>query len=285
MSLPHADVALLDQLHAELLERVAAGQVEVPLLPQTAAEVLTVCKDASCDARRLAELVQRDGALTGHVLSIANSAAYAPREPIVSLAQAISRLGFDVVCDIAMAVALKRKVFALQGNENRVRVLWKHSAIAASWAKEIARARRKSVEGAFLCGLLHDVGKAAVLQASLELFQQHGLRPDGDALDAWARELHASVGAAMLERWGFPRWMAGAIRGHHDPGLAGEHAEHARTTQMADLLAHASTHPDPRTDAALAQHPALAELGIYSDELEPLLKRRAQVLELARAFH
>lgn len=285
MSLQHADVAALDQLHAELLARVAAGKIEVPLLPQTAAEVLAVCKDASCDARKLADIVQRDGPLTGHVLSVANSAAYAPREPIVSLAQAISRLGFDVVCDIAMAVALKRKVFALQGNENRVRLLWKHSALAGAWAKEIARARRTSVEGAFLCGLLHDVGKAAVMQASLELFEEHALRADGDALDAWARELHASVGATMLERWSFPRWMAAAIRGHHDPDLAGEHGEHARTTQMADLLAHASTHTDPATDAALAQHPSLSELGIYSDELEPLLARRAVVMELARAFH
>jgi putative nucleotidyltransferase with HDIG domain len=285
MSLQQADVAALDQLHAELLARVAAGRIEVPILPQTAAEVLAVCKDASCDARKLADLIQRDGPLTGHVLSIANSAAYAPREPIVSLAQAISRLGFDVVCDISMAVALKRKVFTLRGNENRVRVLWTHSALTAAWAKEIARTRRKSVEGAFLCGLLHDVGKAAVFQASLDLFEEHGLRADGIALDSWALDLHAPVGATILERWNFPRWMAAAIRGHHDPALAGEHTEHARTTQMADMLAHASLHPDAETDAALALHPALSELGIYADEFEPLLKRRAQVLELARAFH
>ena len=272
-------------VHAALVERVTAGTIEVPLLPQTASQVLAVCNDASCDAHKLANLIQRDPALAGHVLSVANSAAYAPRETIVSLSQAISRLGFRVVCDIALAVALKGKVFNVQGQEGRVRVLWQHCASAGAWAKEIARTRRKNVEGAFLCGLLHDVGQPALLQTSLELFAAHKLEPDANMLDQWAHELHAPVGALMLQRWNFPEWMAAAVRFHHDADKAGEHAEHARTAQMADLLAHASSHPDPQTDATLGQHPALSDLDIYADEFEALLAKRGKVLELARAFH
>jgi len=278
------DSTSYDAVRAELRERVAQGSIEVPLLPQTASQVLEVCKDSSCDAQRLADMIQRDPALAGHVLAVANSASYAPRETIVSLPQAISRLGFRVICDIALAVALKGKVFAVKGQEQRVQSLWAHSAGTAAWAKEIARARRKNVEGAFLCGLLHDVGKPAVMQASLELFAQHGLDADDAALDAWALEFHTEVGALMLARWSFPEWMACAVRFHHDPAAAGEHVEQARTTQLADLLAHASVYPDPRADAVLAQHPALSDLGLYADEFQALLAKRGKVLELARAF-
>ena len=272
-------------IHAELVTRVNAGTIEVPVLPQTASQVLAVCNDSSCDAHKLADLIQRDPSLAGHVLSVANSTAYAPRETIVSLSQAISRLGFRVICDIALAVALKGKVFAVRGQEARVKNLWAHSATAGAWAKEIARARRKNVEGAFLCGLLHDVGKPALLQASLELFAAHKLEPDAGKLDEWTHEFHAPIGALMLERWNFPEWMSAAVRFHHDADQAGEHAEHARTAQMADLLAHASSHPDPQTDATLALHPALSDLDIYADEFEALLAKREKVLELARAFH
>ncbi|MFO1008955.1 MAG: HDOD domain-containing protein [Planctomycetota bacterium] len=284
MPLLHSDLAAFDALRTELLERVASGRIEVPLLPQTASQVLATCNETACDSRHLANLIQRDPALAGHVLSVANSAAYAPREPIVSLAQAISRLGFRVICEIALAVALKGKVFSVQGREARVRTMWSHSACAGAWAKEIARARRKNVEGAFLCGLLHDVGQPAVLQASLELFSKHHRELDEEVLDAWTQEFHAQVGALMLERWNFPQWMGAAVRFHHDPYSAGEHVEHALTAQMADLLAHASTHPDPMADAALAQHPALADLDIYTDEFQALLERREKVLELAKAF-
>ena len=109
-------------------------------------------------------------------------------------------------------------------------------------------------------------------------------RIDEEVLDAWTQEFHAQVGALMLERWNFPQWMGAAVRFHHDPYSAGEHVEHALTAQMADLLAHASTHPDPMADAALAQHPALADLDIYTDEFQALLERREKVLELAKAF-
>ena len=222
MPLLHSDLAAFDALRAELLERVASGTIDVPLLPQTASQVLASCNETACDSRHLANLIQRDPALAGHVLSVANSAAYAPREPIVSLAQAISRLGFRVICDIALAVALKGKVFTVKGREDRVRTMWGHSACAGAWAKEIARARRKNVEGAFLCGLLHDVGQPAVLQASLELFAKHHREPDEGVLDAWTIEFHAKVGALMLERWNFPQWMAASVRHHHAPEAAGE---------------------------------------------------------------
>lgn len=284
MPLLHTDPSAFDALRSELLERVASGRIEVPLLPQTASQVLSMCNDTGCDSRRLADLVQRDPAMAGHVLSVANSAAYAPREPIVSLPQAIARLGFRVICEIALAVALKGKVFNVPGREARVRTMWAHCACAGAWAKEIARARRKNVEGAFLCGLLHDVGQPAVLQSSLELFAQHESVVSEEVLEAWTIEFHAQVGALMLQRWNFPEWMAAAVKHHHAPEHAGEHREHALTAQVADLLAYASTHPDPIADAALAQHPALGDLDIYTDEFQALLDRREKVLELAKAF-
>lgn len=284
MPLLHTDPSAFDALRNELLDRVATGKIEVPLLPQTASQVLSACNDSTCDSKQLADLIQRDPSLAGHVLSVANSAAYAPRDPIVSLSQAISRLGFRVICEIALAVALKGKVFSVPGREARVRTMWAHCACAGAWAKEIARARRKNVEGAFLCGLLHDVGQPAVMQASLELFGKHKRGVSDDVVDAWTIEFHASVGALMLQRWNFPEWMSAAVRHHHAPENAGQHVEHAQTAQIADLLAHASTQPDPAADAVLAQHPALSDLGIYADEFQALLDRREKVLELAKAF-
>ena len=64
---------------------------------------MSLCSEETCDAARLAELITHDQALAGHVLGVSNSAAYAPKEPIVSLQQAVSRLGSDTVCEIAMA--------------------------------------------------------------------------------------------------------------------------------------------------------------------------------------
>jgi HD-like signal output (HDOD) protein len=253
------------------------------MLPQSAAEVLNVCNDSSCDAARLAALIQRDQSLAAHTLHVSNSAAYAPREPIVSLQQAVSRLGFKTMRDIAVAVALRSKVFVLAGQEERLRAMWVHSALSGAWAKEIARVRRRNVEGAFLSGLLHDIGAAVVLQAALDL-RRGQPAPDETQLDRLIQEFHGEVGGIVLTNWKLPDWMCAAARWHHDPEVAGEHAEYARTAQLADLLAHASETPDELTDSVLRTHPVLADLDLYDEETEVLFARRELVLRTAEAY-
>lgn len=272
------------QLRAQLVQRIADGRLELPMLPQTAADVMTVCNDTSCDAARLAALIQRDQALAAHTLHVANSAAYAPREPIVSLQQAVSRLGFKTMCDIAVAVAMRSKIFVLKGQEERLRAMWVHSAASGAWAKEIARARRRNVEGAFLSGLLHDIGQPVVLQSALELSRGTGSAPAEDVLDALIQEFHTQVGGIVLESWKLPEWMCAAVRCHHDPETAGEHVDFARTAMLADLLAHASEHPDETADAVLRTHPVLADLGLYDEETDALFARRELVQKTAEAY-
>ena len=272
------------ELRAQLVQRIAERRLELPLLPRSAAEVLDVCNDASCDAARLANLIQRDPSLAAHTLHVSNSAAYAPREPIVSLQQAVSRLGFKTMRDIAVAVALRNKVFALAGHEERLRTLWVHCAMSGAWAKEIARARRRNVEGAFLSGLLHDIGAAVVLQATLEIARAARETADALLLDRLIHEFHAEVGAIVLASWKLPDWMCAAVRWHHDPDQAGAHAEVARTALLADLLAHASETPDEATDYVLRTHPVLADLELYDEETEALFARREAVLKTAEAY-
>jgi len=272
------------RIRAQLLQRIAEQRLELPMLPQTAADVMTVCNDTSCDAARLAGLIQRDQALAAHTLHVANSAAYAPREPIVSLQQAVSRLGFKTMCDIAVAVAMRSKIFVLKGQEERLRTMWVHSAMSGAWAKEIARARRHNVEGAFLSGLLHDIGAPVVLQAALDLFRAAGAQPDVALLDRLIHEFHAEVGGIVLTSWKLPDWMCAAVRWHHDPELSGEHVDFARTAMLADLLAHASETPDEATDEVLRTHPVLSDLDLYDEETEALFARREVVLKTAEAY-
>jgi putative nucleotidyltransferase with HDIG domain len=284
MDAPFVETAGLSDLRQRIFERIAGGGLELPMLPETATQVLAICGDQACDSRRLAELIHRDAGLTSQTLRIANSAAYAPRERIVSVHQAVSRLGFHTVCEISVAAAMKGRVFSAPGEESRLRVLWSHCAVAGTWAKEIGRQRRRNVEGAFVCGLLHDIGKLALLPVLVELRVQCELARDPRLVDAVLLEFHAFVGAEVLVAWSLPDWMTAAIHHHHDPDRAGPHADFARTAQLADLLAHVTVAPDPEVEAALRTHPVLGRLGLYTDEFDLLLARRDQVLVQSKAF-
>ncbi len=277
------------RLAARLRERLERGEVELPLLEGAASEVLAACGREDRDASWLSERVGRDPSLAAHVLRIANSAAFAPREPIVSLSQAISRLGLKTLRDVAIAAALQAQVFAVPGHEVRLAALWRHSATTGAWAGEIARARRRNVEGAFLCGLLHDVGAAVLLQLVCTLERELGLGFDAQSLEPALDLLHAEVGGSLAARWQLPDWVGSAIAAHHavaewtgaDP--AGSQADEARTIWLADRLAHLSA-DEGGGPSQLFGHPVAAALALYPDELEELWDRRLRVDALAGAF-
>ena len=187
-------------------------------------------------------------------------------------------------CGIAIGVAAQGKMFQIKGFEDDLRKMWKHCAVAGAWAKEIARLRRRNVEGAFMCGLLHDIGRPVVLQAVVDLSRKEGLEAPPEELESLMDEFHESIGARLLEEWGLPDWVAGGVRHHHQFDEAGEFKEEAATACLADLLAHWSDDEGDEQTEVIRNLPALSVLGLYADELEPLFERSEAVAECAEAF-
>jgi putative nucleotidyltransferase with HDIG domain len=270
------------ELRRQLVCMIEQSTLELPVMPDVASRVLALCQDPDGDPRELGELIQRDPALAGNVLRIANSAAYAPREPIVSLQQAVSRLGMTTMGDLAIAAAVNGRAFAVKGRDEEMRVLRSHAAATGVWSREVARHRRRNVEAAFLTGLLHDVGRPIVLKAVLDFTSE--LEVDEDIVDGLVDEFHASVGARLIESWKLPLWIATAVEGHHDIERAGEHADLAATIMLGDELAHWSESQSEGDDKKIRALPVLGKLGLYPEDIDDLLARRSLVEASTRAF-
>jgi putative nucleotidyltransferase with HDIG domain len=259
------------------LERIAAGQFELPMLPEVATRVMSATQDENCDAKKLSEMIHRDAALAGHVLRISNSPLYAPTVPIVSLQQAVSRLGMKKIREIALLVACQAKVFKVPGFDGKVRALFKHCVGAAVYAQEIARLRRWSVEEAFLCGLLHDAGKPVLLQLLADVQKELKIGVEAGLVEDVLDEMHGSVGARLVESWKLPERLVETIACHHRPQDARTAGQPAMMTHMADDLAHFAVGPRRVAEEELRQHPMLTPLNLYRDELEALIAKKSAV--------
>jgi len=264
--------------------RLRSEDLELPILPETAASVLEACRDEATGPRQVAETLQRDSSLAGHVLRLANSAAYGGGQPIASLSQAVSRLGLNGVAEITMAIALKGKVFRSKQHESLALPIWIHSAAAGGWAREIARMRRRNVEGAFLCGLLHDVGRPVILQAAADIEAATGTTFDADSIRALMDEFHTAVGSSLIRRWSLPDWIADAVLWHHDYAKATNHRNEVLTTALADRLAHWSLERAEDDVDEICGLDLVSLLNIYPEDLEALFAVRPIVLELTEAF-
>ena len=274
---------------------IADDSLELPPPPQVAVEVTRLTRtddvdDAglSANAAELARLIQRDMALAGQVMRVANSALYARRSPVVTLPQAIAWLGIREVRTIAYAVAVQGQVFASTYFRREMADLWRESVITALFAQEIARLKRRNVESAYLCGLLHRVGMAVVLARVGSAALANRLSPEPALVLRVAAAHEARVGTRLATNWQLPPAVSAAIAHWCDPTQAGE----ARTEVMEVALARQIS-DELRNPGAGGELPDsmlgpvsrwMDELSIYPDELFSIMAQRAAIYATAESY-
>lgn len=269
----------------DLLDRHLQENVELPILPEASARIMSMCEDEKTDAKAIEGVLERDPSLASHVLRIANSSAYAPKEPIVSLQQAVSRLGLATMRNIVLGVSLQGRVFKVPGHQARVRAIWIHCAVTAAFAREVARKLRRNVEAAFLCGLLHDVGRPVVLQATVEALAHRTKETLPVALlETAMNEFHEEVAGRMVAEWKLAAWTVAVVAHHHEPEKAQPYEEEARITLLADLLSYWALDDSRTVEDFVTTHPVIDALNLYPEDVDALLAYRGKALEFAEAF-
>jgi putative nucleotidyltransferase with HDIG domain len=193
----------------------------------------------------------------------------------------------QLITEIAMAVSVRGRMFANKQCAELLGMLWKHSVLAGFYTKEIARLRRRNVEIAFLCGLLHDVGRAVLVNnCDRVLGKQEIALPLQLLIDA-VEEQHLAAGALLAKEWKLPDQVAEAVACHHDPAAAKHFADMAMTVQLADLLAYAilpGPLAPPMTVEQLGKHPVLVGLNIYPDQFAALWQMRERAVLVAEGM-
>ena len=133
-------------------------------LPDVAAHVIELCQLNYTDAARVENAVGKDPFISGQLVSVANSAMFAPRVPIVGVRDAVVRLGLDNVCDIVMMIVSNSTMYRVKGFEAEVERLRKRGLATALAARAMSRLMRSDpADYAFLAGLMHDIGELVLL--------------------------------------------------------------------------------------------------------------------------
>ena len=265
--------------HTHLSESLASPQSIAPM-PRVCAQLAELTAQQATDAAQLARLIQSDPALAGEIMRVANSPALRPRAPIVSLQQAVSWLGVAEVRNIAMAVMLRGEVFTAPGHEPESEELWREAWLAALWAKEIARERRKHVESAFLAALMHRTGAALALKILSGFESRQPSVMDAKSFADLVVEFEARFGRLLMSSWRLPDDVQDAASDWRDY-LKSTHSDLAGTVHAAHLLATHTLHPQLLDEQVVLESPVFEQLGVFPDDRRLMLAKRDHILKLA----
>lgn len=196
----------------ELAEDLNSRNIHLPSFPDVVINIRTALEDPACTSERLGEVVRTDPVLVARLLMSANSAFHNRAGiEITDLDLAISRLGFEVVRNTAITLAVEQIFEATEHKELRdgVQKIWKTSLALASMSFVIARNSGSiNPDNAFLCGLLHEVGKLYILTKAADYPQLMG---DEASLETVMQQWSASVGKSIIDAWGFPAEIADSV--------------------------------------------------------------------------
>lgn len=278
------DHAALDSLPQTLIDNyrdnIAREELQLPLLPTVAAKVMQMASSDSGNAAAFSDLIHKDPALAGQVLRVANSPIFARRGNIVSLKQAVTRLGLDLLSEIAMTSMLAGNIFKPGQHGELIRSVWRHALACGSFAKEVARLGRRNVENAFLCGLLHSIGKPVALKALLDMAARDDVVVDEAAAVALLGLTHQQVGQQLAGAWNLPDTVGEVIRYHTDYTSAPEARVESATVYLSAQMAHWLLEGEEVSENALREDPVLRELNIYPDQMDSLFDKSLRIAEV-----
>lgn len=260
----------------ELIALIDAPTYRPPVLPVIALEIYQLSRSRSLDYRQVLRLLERDPMVAALILRRAQSAAYASRTPVTSLADALRRLGVEALSRLVLEATTAMTLFRVPGYEARMDELRRHSTATAYIARAVAHAINQPTELTFLCGLLHDVGIVAGLLVYARP-RTAGTPPPFESIWPVVEPSHEAVSGRLARLWNLPAEVQTVLAGHHQPALAPRPDPIACAVFLADTIAcelgvGRELAPDPGRVVAVRAaidfpDAALPELMIYAREV------------------
>lgn len=183
-------------------------------LPHAAMQLLAMTRSENVDFDEIARVMEHDVSLTAEVMRIVNSPAYARGAPVTTVAQAVNRLGFTALREVATQAAMKVATPPCESYAEAFDRLHAHGVAVAHLTRTVCDAVGVRDEEAFLAGLFHDVGLTAALMLLADVYGENA--PAVDAVWPELERVHGTVGWRMCQLWELPETVQRVAKLHHD---------------------------------------------------------------------
>lgn len=222
-----------DHLQAKRIELILQQLEQLPTLSVVAIRVLEATAATDTDATDVVSLISSDVSLTTRILQLVHRSDMGVRGDVGTVERAVQLLGFEAVRSAVLAIG----IFETFSNPTPHGALfsreefWKHS-ISVACAAELLADSLGSTYGpqsaiqpsdAFVCGLLHDLGKVAldtILPKSFSRVVEATELLRGNIADVERSVIgldHMVIGKRLSEKWNLPQsiresiWLHGQL--------------------------------------------------------------------------
>jgi len=279
------------------VELILSQLEKLPAPSPVAAKLLSVSSSDDASLAAIVEVLRTDAALSAGILRLANRADLGIRSAKFDIHKAVTMLGLRRVRNAVIAQQFFRILEASPNSPAAevIKQLWKHNLAVGCACEAILEARGlKSHERglsageAFICGLLHDIGKLA-LAVSLpksyarvvELCNRLRLTFCDAEHDVLGVD-HTIAGKRLATRWGLPAAVVECIWFHHQgvgmlPASV-KFADAIHVVQLADAAMNRAGFGAGAVDMSASVEAPCRVLGLEPNTVDSIVEKAIQRL-------
>ena len=221
---------------------------DLEMMPVQAARAFQLASDPQAKGADFVSVIESDEVISARIIRIANSVYFFRGTPANDIEKAVANIGLNELRCLLSAAMLKS---LLQSRHPAREQIWGNSVATAIACRLLSRSAKQISSGeAFLCGLLHDVGKLIMIRKGGGLYDKAiGVasterKPFVEAEEDVFELNHVEVGKWAGEQWNFPEQVIRAIAGHHNPWpntdpASGDPITAETLVKAGDTMAHA----------------------------------------------
>lgn len=284
---------IMAQIKVGVKNAVSQENFDIPLLPHVASQVLQMANNPKAGLPEIEALVKQDQVIAAKIIKTANSPFYRGMQNIVSLREAMSRMGLKALKDIVFSLSLHSKIFKIKGFEPVLAKIWDHSVACAAIAQHLAKKLSIDSDQAFIAGLLHDIGKPVLIQVVADyeenqkkLMAQKAkkeFKPFDESkwnmeklneilLPLVFDEYHAIVGALVASKWKLPNSICEVVRYHHEYEKTQEARKLTTVVHIANQMCHHFGYGHDVRPVEIHAQKSFAELQMNSEKVKAFVE-------------
>ncbi len=229
----------------EVVEFIADGiqtkKITLPVLPTIVKEVEKVVKNPYSTSEDVAKVIETDAVISAQILSISNSLFYRAATYIVTIKEAIPRLGLKEVQNLVFTISNK-SIYNTKNTQFKALLekLWLHSLATASIAKDLAFELDLPESSMFFTlGIVHDIGQTILLRVIGEMVSDKNSFDTDEIIKSTVAHAH-DLTLITLKHWDFPESFIELIARQRDDNFDKNTDKDILVLHIAEQLADAS---------------------------------------------
>jgi len=202
-------------------EYVESDKVTLPPFDKTALRIQQEIRKPDVKIGKIEKLIIVDPAMTSQILKLANSAFFRGLSKVMTIREAIIRLGLDEITRM-VSILTQKKLYSTKDTfiRNYRNILWQHSlvcALVSQWVAKEGGFEEVSQE-VFFASLMHDIGKLFLITVIEQIrnSKEVPFMPSRAVINEIIRGQHAEQGYNLLKRWNVPDQYCQVAKEHPD---------------------------------------------------------------------